>query len=74
VGLWSWSAGYTLTVGDQTEWVKRSDQDWIVGLGFSQPVMEKLKLGGNIQSSVLGDDRIVFIGLNLSYHFDVKRQ
>jgi FG-GAP repeat. len=74
VGLWSWSSGYTLSVGDQTEWVKRSDQDWIVGLGFSLPVMEKLRLGGNIQSSVLGDDRIVFIGLNLSYHFDVKRQ
>lgn len=73
VGLWSWSAGYALTLGEQTEWVKRSGEDWLIGLGFSVPVLKRLNLGGSIQTTAMDDDRLTFIGINLSYQFDVVR-
>lgn len=73
VGLWSWSAGYALTLGEQTEWVKRSGEDWLIGLGFSLPIMERLDLGGSIQTTAMDDDRLIFLGINLNYQFDVGR-
>lgn len=73
LGLWSWSAGYTLTLGDQAEWVKRSGEDWLIGLGFSVPVLERFDLGGSIQTTAMDDDRLIFLGINLAYRFDVGR-
>lgn len=73
VGLWSWSAGYALTLGEQTEWVKRSGEDWLIGLGVSVPVLKRLNLGGSIQTTAMDGDRLTFIGINLNYQFDVAR-
>ncbi|MCR6653486.1 MAG: outer membrane beta-barrel protein [Cellvibrionaceae bacterium] len=72
-GLWSWSAGYTLSLGDQNEWVKADGTDWVLGLGFAIPVKERFSVGGSVQSAALGDGRLVMIGINLLYQFDVKR-
>jgi hypothetical protein len=60
-------------LGEQTEWVKDSGEDWVIGLGFSLPVMERLDLGGSIQTTAMDEDRLVFLGLNIAYQFDVGR-
>ena len=73
VGLWTWSASYALTLGEQTERVKRSGDDWLIGLGFAVPVLERLNLGGSMQTTAMDDDRLIFIGINLSYQFDLAR-
>jgi fibronectin-binding autotransporter adhesin len=72
-GLWSWSAGYTLTLDDQREWVTRDGTDWLFGFGFSVPVNDRLNVGGSAQSTSLGGERLVMIGLNVSFQFDVGR-
>ncbi len=71
-GLWSWSAGYDLMIGDQYEWVTRHGTNWLIGLGFAAPLSDRLSLGGSIQSTGLDHGRLTLIGVNLQYRFPVR--
>jgi hypothetical protein len=70
-GLWSWSAGYDLMIDDQHEWVTKDGTDWLLGMGFAVPVSQNFRIGGSLQSTSLADERLMLIGFNLVYNFDV---
>lgn len=72
-GIWSWSAGYALQAGEQSEWISRGSEDWLWGAGFNLPISTKLRAGGILQQVSLDGNGMRFIGLNLQYQFDVQR-
>lgn len=73
LGMWSWSAGYTLQIDDQAEWISRDGEDWLWGVGVNIPLSEKFKAGATFQKVSLDGNGLTFVGLNLLYQFDVRR-